>query len=70
MKHSKSSLSCTQLDVICVDLDGGVIAVPECVTIPRIPDPYYTCAVEALTKVTNYINGKGTCKSQIELSLM
>lgn len=41
--------------MICVDLDGGVIAVPECVTIPRIPDPYYTCAVEALTKVSNII---------------
>jgi len=39
------------LDVICVDLDGGVISVPECVTIPQVPEPYYTSTVEALTKV-------------------
>jgi len=39
------------LDVITVDLDGGVISIPECVTIPMIPEPYYTSVVEALTKV-------------------
>nr|CAB3265877.1 myotubularin-related protein 13-like [Phallusia mammillata] len=39
------------LDVVTVDLDGGVISIPECVTIPMIPDPYYTSVVEALTKV-------------------
>jgi len=37
--------------VVTVDLDGGVISVPECVLIPSIPEPYYTSAVEALTKV-------------------
>uniref|UniRef100_H2Y625 UDENN domain-containing protein n=1 Tax=Ciona savignyi TaxID=51511 RepID=H2Y625_CIOSA len=39
------------LDVITVDLDGGVISIPECVNIPMIPEPYYTNVVEALTKV-------------------
>ncbi|CAK8676970.1 unnamed protein product [Clavelina lepadiformis] len=39
------------LDVIAVDLDGGVISVPDCVTIPVIPEPYYTSVVEALTKI-------------------
>ena len=40
-----------QLDVVTVDLDGGVISVPECVNLPPIPEPYYTSVVEALTKV-------------------
>ena len=43
-----------QLDVICVDLDGGVISVPECVTLPQIPEPFYTSTVETLTKVCLY----------------
>jgi len=51
--HSSFKQDLTQdlLDVICVDLDGGVISVPECVTLPQIPEPFYTSTVETLTKV-------------------
>ena len=42
--------------MICVDLDGGVISVPECVTLPHVPEPYYTSTVEALTKVSSSRN--------------
>lgn len=39
------------VDVIFVDLDGGVVSVPECISIPHIPEPYYSQTVELLTKV-------------------
>ena len=57
-----------------MDLDGGVISVPECVKIPSIPEPYYTSTVEVLTKVS-YINKldskvQGCCfKTQLSLLL-
>nr|XP_039258097.1 myotubularin-related protein 5-like isoform X1 [Styela clava] len=47
----KSELYDLPMDVVTVDLDGGVISVPEGTSIPGIPEPYYTRAVELLTKV-------------------
>lgn len=38
-----------------MDLDGGVISVPECVHLPVIPEPYYTAVVQALTKVNCHL---------------
>ncbi|GAB6021252.1 hypothetical protein CHUAL_003867 [Chamberlinius hualienensis] len=39
------------LDVIVVDVDGGSITVPECITLASLPEPYYTSTVSALSSV-------------------
>ncbi|XP_012944799.1 myotubularin-related protein 13 isoform X2 [Aplysia californica] len=41
------------LDVIIVDLDGGSVRIPECVTIPPITDSILTSAKKALTMILN-----------------
>ncbi|XP_048241880.1 myotubularin-related protein 13-like isoform X3 [Haliotis rufescens] len=41
------------LDVIIVDLDGGSVRIPECVSIPSIPDPILNRTMKALTRIQN-----------------
>lgn len=47
------SCVCPQLDVIQVDLDGGSIQIPECVSLVQIPDSILKKGVQALNQV-NY----------------
>ncbi|CAL1540470.1 unnamed protein product [Lymnaea stagnalis] len=41
------------LDVIIVDLDGGSVKIPECVTVPSIPEDILVGAKQALTMILN-----------------
>ncbi|XP_064634624.1 myotubularin-related protein 13-like isoform X5 [Lineus longissimus] len=41
------------LDVIIVDLDGGSIRVPECISLPPVLEPLYTKTVQLLIKILN-----------------
>ena len=45
-----------QLDVVIIDLDGGCVHIPECVTLPAIPEPVLSRTMKALHMVFVHIS--------------
>jgi len=51
-----------QLDVVVIDLDGGSVHIPECITLPTIPEPILGRTMKALhmVNISNVLVGSKT----------